>query len=444
MIATIARWSLIFEVFAAPFLLGGARPWALALLAIPVAIALLVHMIQALKNGHDVSPVPFHALRPFALAFIVAAGWLVFQSLPVWPKIITAPFDGDGIALAPAHLPDTLLYLLWLAGIPLLCAWQQDPIANITPFCKALVASAVLQAMIAHITALTGIPTTLWFIKTAHMGDFTGTFANRNAFCAFVTTGFFACLYLWQHPPGNIGEKIDRYGGWLAIAIVLFATALGSHSRAGIVALMAGTFIFMLAAAKKPDDTDPCRRYLLATGILLPMLASLLLAPDMLTRFVELARPDWLQRDDVWQSALAAIIQRPLTGYGPNGIAPALQFAATPGMNDTVRWVSSHNLWLDMALTLGLPVFIIVMMLLITGGAGLIRRASAQASPPKQGLFLAFLTAFLVQSCFDGVTGQPAVILPLLMIAGCLAALPGAATARQKRAKVKSTAPQQH
>lgn len=442
--ANIARQTLIFEVFAAPLLLGGARPWALAILALPVAIALLFYIITQQKKG-TVSPADTGGiLRTFGLALVIAGGWLVLQALPVWPEMLTFPFNGHSLDLAPAHLPNTLLYLLWLAGIPLLCIWQTDPVAEIALLCKALVASAMLQAMIAIIAQQAGMPTTIWFIKTAHINDFTGTFANRNAFCGFMAGGFFACLYLWQRSPGTIGKKIDRHGGWLALAILLFATALGSHSRAGIVALMAGTFMFVLTASRQSGHEPPYRRYLMAIGTLLPMMTALLLAPDMLTRFAELARPDWLQRDDVWQSAFGAILMRPFTGYGPNGIAPVLQYVATEGMNDTVRWVSTHNLWLDMALTLGVPVFLCVIFLLGTGIIGLYRRASSGASRPKHALFAAVLTAFLVQSCFDGLTSQPALMLPLLIMAGCLAALPAVAPDRQKSAKVSPAVRQRH
>ena len=440
MFATIARWTLIFEVFAAPLLLGSARPWAMALLAFPVAVALLFYIIPALKHGIILPVGTSYALRPFGMAGVIAAGWLMIQALPLWPSPVTAPFKPHSLALAPAHLPDTLLYLLWLGAIPLLCAARKDAMADITPLCKAVVASAVLQAIIACIVALTGVPTTLWFIKTAHIGDFTGTFANRNAFCAFMATGFFASLYLWQHRPGSMGEKIDSYGGWLAIAILLFAATLASHSRAGLLALMAGTFIFVRTASRPSNDTPPYRRYLLALASLLPIIASLLFAPTLLARFAELARPDWVQRDDVWQTALTAIMHRPFTGYGTNGIAPALQFAATPGMNDTVRWVSSHNLWLDMALILGLPVFTVIMTLVLVSCTRLFRHASIQASPPKQALLAALFTAFLVQSCFDGLSSTPAVILPLLIMAGCLANLPKAAPARQNLAQVQPAA----
>lgn len=437
MIATCARWVLIFEIFAAPLLLGGGRPWALAILAVPLALTLPIAFFKAQKMGSEQTTGLLSALSPFFLALILAILWLIAQALPVWPQAMIAPFAGNSLALAPAQLPDQVLYLLWLFAMLVLCALQSEAGNEITPLCRALAASAALQAAIAMILDVAAIPSTLWFVKTAHISDFTGTFANRNAFCAFITAGFFACLYMWQRPGGSFREKIDPHGGWLALAILLFIAALGSHSRAGMLALMAGTFVFILQAggrAERAGGNAFTIRLITAFLALAAMIVSILLTPDLLARFAGLSRPDWLQRDDVWQSALNAIIARPFTGYGAQGIAPALQYAATPGMNDAVRWVSSHNLWLDMVLVLGLPVFLLVLALLVKGGLAVLRGIHHNTTPAKRALFMAVLVAFLVQSGLDGIGELPAVIMPLVILLGCLAP-------RQKQASKAVTAP---
>ena len=412
MTAAMTRWVLIFEILAAPLLLGGARPWAMALLSIPVACALvgqILHQRKSPKCGFS------NSTRGICLAGGIACLWLILQSLPLWPYSMTLPFQTTSLALAPARTPDAVLYVLWLVAIVMLCATQNDLNNQLAVICRALVASATLQTAVAFSLFALDAPGTVWFVKTAHINDFTGTFANRNAFCALMAAGFFACLYLWHRPTCTIRDKLDGQGGWLALAVLLFLSALSSHSRAGIVALFMGSIAFIWLAS--PGWNRAKILALLAT--VLAMAGAVFATPALASRFAQLARRDWLQRDDVWQSAFNAIMHRPLTGYGPDGIATALQYAASPGLNTQARWASSHNLWLDGILVMGLPVF-----LLLCGLTGYIvlftlrNMAHQTKTRPQFALIMAVLTAFIVQSLFDGIAAMPAVILPALIMVG--------------------------
>lgn len=412
MTAATTRRVLIFEILTAPVLLGGARPWAIALLSLPVVVALIGHIMHQHRSA---DPKFANAIGIICLAGGIAFLWLTLQSLPVWPLAQTLPFQTGSLALAPARTPDTLLYVLWIVAIVMLCAAQNDLKSQLTILCRAIVASACLQAAIATSLFALNAPGTLWFVKTAHINDFTGTYANRNAFCALMAAGFFACLYLWQQPTGTIRDKLDRHGGWLALAIVLLLSALASHSRAGILALIMGTIIYIWLVLPGRNGA----KILSLSATILAMTGAVFATPALSTRFAQLARRDWLQRDDVWQSAINALMNRPFTGYGPNGIAAALHYAASPGLNTQARWASSHNLWLDGMLVLGLPVFLLICGLtgyVIT--SALRNMAHQTKTRPQFALIMAVLTAFLVQSLFDGVTALPAVILPALIMVG--------------------------
>ncbi|OSQ39758.1 O-antigen ligase family protein [Thalassospira mesophila] len=412
MTTALTRRVLIFELIIAPLLLGGARPWAMALLALLVAIALvgqIIHQRKSPECGFS------NAMRGICLAGGIACVWLALQTLPIWPSSLTLPFQTTSLALAPARTPDAVLYGMWLGAIVMLGATQNDLKNQLAVICRALVASAVLQAAIAFVLFAIDAPGTLWFVKTAHINDFTGTFANRNAFCALMAAGFFACLYLWQRPTGTLRDKLDRHGGWLALAILLFLSALASHSRAGILALIMGSLIFIWLAI--PGRNRAKTLALLATVIV--MTGAVFATPALTARFAQLARRDWLQRDDVWQSAITAIMHRPLTGYGPDGIAAALQYFASPGLNTQARWASSHNLWLDGLLVLGVPVFLLISGLVGYVLISALRDLAEQAKTrPQFALVMAVLTAFLVQSLFDGIATMPAVILPVAIMVG--------------------------
>tara|TARA_R110001583_G_scaffold32107_7_gene110071 strand:- start:97280 stop:98590 length:1311 start_codon:yes stop_codon:yes gene_type:complete len=412
MTAATTRRVLIFEILTAPVLLGGARPWAIALLSLPVAVALVGHIL------HQRTSAERHFSNSSGVIFLIggiACVWLALQALPVWPSSMTLPFQTTSLSLAPSHAPDAVLYVLWLGAIIMLCAAQNDLKSQLTIICRAIVASACLQAAIATSLFALNAPGTLWFVKTAHINDFTGTYANRNAFCALMAAGFFACLYLWQQPTGTVRDKLDRHGGWLALAIVLLLSALASHSRAGILALIMGTIIYIWLALPGRNGA----KILTLSATILAMTGAVFATPALSTRFAQLARRDWLQRDDVWQSAINALMNRPFTGYGPNGIAAALHYAASPGLNTQARWASSHNLWLDGMLVLGLPVFLLICGLTGYVITSVLRNMARQAKTrPQFALIMAVLTAFLVQSLFDGVTALPAVILPALLMVG--------------------------
>ncbi|MFH1805423.1 MAG: O-antigen ligase family protein [Pseudomonadota bacterium] len=405
MAARIAVYCLLLPVIIAPLLLGGARLWALAILILCLGIGV---MVGSFTQQRIHAPI----LAKIWLAGLLLGGWMVVQSLPLFGPADFPKIDST-IALNPSALPAGLLMLLFCL-LAFTLAQILRPDGNL--IIRIVIASALIQAVLAGILAGFEVPTNLWFAKTAHIGDATGSFANRNAFGALMVIGILGCLHQWGRAVGPLMHRLDRQGGWIALAIVLSAALIATHSRASMISLATGLMAMIVFAPM-------ARRKIIMSVIPLAVMLLILSDTTLTARFAELARPDFLQRDDLWRTALAAIAARPLAGYGMGGMDLVIDHFATPGLNMAARWPNSHNLFLDAALCFGLPVAFIGIAAILAFAVRILRAAA----PSKDRALLAgFVTIILTHALFDSVIILPALILPILILAGSTVPVPPA------------------
>ena len=404
---SLARYCLMTQIVLAPLLLGGARPWAAALLSLLTGIGILAICLTA----HPVKPRRY--LGRIWLVVAVLAGWALLQSLPIWP-MQAAPFNAPYIALYPNAWIAMMGNLIWLAGsITLASMIAQSRPDRFTPdLAKIIIASCAVQIFLAVWAATSGLETTFWFTKQAHIGDWTGSFANRNAFGSFMDIGILACLYLYaQNPRENKAKRLDQSGGLLALAIIFAASMIQSHSRSGIILGVIGVLLFITFNTPAINRA----KRLLWAGLFggIAMLGIGLTDPDLANRFIELARFDLIQRDDAWQTAIHAIADRPITGFGAGSIALVMGHFATPELNTNAHWFSSHNLLLDGAMMFGLPA---VIALLVAGLLALKCILNSAINPSDHALVVA-LTGFVLLGCLVGwVMSLPSLILPIALL----------------------------
>lgn len=417
----IAQFCLLSQIVIAPLMLGGARPWALGILSVLTGIGLVAICLPGREKTTQYIPL---LLRLIWGGTGVIALWALLQSLPVWP-MQAPPFAAQHIALYPDAWQVFLAGLLWLSGaITLgLLVCHRRPESFMPMVGKTLVTSAGIQVSLAALAACADWQTTFWFAKQAHIGDWTGSFANRNAFATFTGLGILACLYLFAKSPvpGNVFRQLDRAGGWLALAVLFGAAVLQSHSRSGVVITILAVIIFVIA--RRPATPPRCHLRFAAGAVLALLLIGvtiLFAVPELAERFAELARPDLIQRDDAWTTAIHAILARPLAGYGPGSIALVMGHFATPGLNADAAWFSSHNLWFDGAIMFGLPVTGLMAAGMIAAiWSGLSRPARLQ----DRALLAAVICLLFASSLVDWVMALPALVLPAGLIRiGCLSA----------------------
>lgn len=306
----LAQTCLMAQIILAPLLLGGLRPWALAILAILTGIGVLA---ICLRPG----PVQLGKYLLYLWIGIAALiGWAILQSLPIWP-VQAYPFNAPHIALAPHGWLNIAAYLIWMGGVASLTALlaRLQNHLNIT-IARTIVITCALQVALAAGADLMGWQTTFWFAKQAHLHDWTASFANRTAFGNLMGLGILACLFLYdQSRAPSTSQRLDQAGGWLAIAVLFAAALIESHSRLAFVMALIGGALFMILTPREKVQSSK-RLIVITLGIIATITIAIIASPELFDRFTDLARSDLIQRDDLWITALQAIAERPLTGWG--------------------------------------------------------------------------------------------------------------------------------
>lgn len=183
-------------------------------------------------------------------------------------------------------------------------------------------------------------------------GDWRGTFAHKNVAAPVMAVLVYVGLYL-----ARSGLAIPG----LSIVLLAGGFLLGTGGKSA-TALCLATGLLVVAVARTRSF------WLKAIICLLPMVVMNLLSVgsavnDALLSIVKLLPIDssFTGRADIWKYAFSAFMQHPLTGYGYTAFWDTVNLSAT----DEAGWVTtaphSHNSYLDLALTIGLPGLLLVM-----------------------------------------------------------------------------------
>lgn len=415
----LAQFCLMAQIVLAPLLLGGARPWATAILSIMSGLGILAVCITRKQIS-----IPPYLVRIWGAATVILI-WSLLQSLPIWP-IQAYPFNAPQIALYPDAWMALAANLIWLTATVtlsnLLAQGQAQTLLNMG--IKVLIASCALQVGLAMLARVMDWQTTFWFGKSAHLDDWTGSFANRNAFGAILGFGILGCLFLFaQDKTQGTGQKLDKSGGLLAFAVIFAVALLQSHSRSALALTLIGTLIFLTVNTPHPTVKAIGKRLLFATFGIIALIALVdITNPELTARFFELARFDLIQRDDAWQTAALAILDRPITGFGFDSVALVLGHFATAGLNTSAHWFSSHNLLLDAAIMFGIPA-----TLALVAALGLMAANTVMSAPnaATRAVVFGFISMALIGSLTGWVMSMPALILPMvILVMACREAAP--------------------
>ena len=245
---------------------------------------------------------------------------------------------------------------------------------------------------------------------------------NQTGAMLAVCTGFTAALALtpWSETRGGTatrptadGVGVSPIWRWIAAVlsvagvIVVFMTG----SRAALAGLVVAVLLILIVRT---------RRWLWAWGagigaMVVSLYASGTLAP-IFHFFVhdETLDTKLVARLDIWSSALRGIEDHPLTGIGLgvfNKVMPVRYPYQTVGLSYPVT--QAHNLFLDVALAIGLPGTLGLAMLLL--GSALLAIGGLQLRGASRVLslgILASIAAFLV----FGITDQISLSIPTSFI----------------------------
>lgn len=189
-------FGLLSALVVAPLPLGSARPWAISLLAIWLWLWLLVLVFGGLLKPATATWLPRLKAAALPLGLLAAYALLVAAQLAPWPHawrvallpLSIAPGDtGPGALSLDAYatkryLITTLTYLAAFVLVVALCSTQK----RVTWLLGTIVASGVLQALIAVVLNWSGAEYQYFFYEFQQGGRANGTFPNPDHLAGYM------------------------------------------------------------------------------------------------------------------------------------------------------------------------------------------------------------------------------------------------------------------
>ncbi|PWC52986.1 O-antigen ligase family protein [Azospirillum sp. TSO22-1] len=433
---------LLAVVLLAPLPLGGYRPWAWSLLALLVGL-LAIGWSQGVLRGRARAPVPFGRLWPVALPFAVVLGWAFVQTLDVVPRAWWHPLWGEaaaaleapvagGITVDPAMTRAALLRLLTYGGVFWLAVQLGRDRSRAREAIVATALAGVVYAAYGLAVHFAGWERILWLEKWAYLGDLTATFVNRNAYGAYAGLGVLCCTVLFMHAlrpprPGAARRAYEvtetvllRAAPFLVGAMVIGSALLLSHSRGAFLATGLALLV-LLAAAVAGRLARP--RTALLLGVVMAAVGLWVVGTSGGQTIGRLADTVALgtdrDREELYRLTAAAIADAPWTGHGFGAFLPAFRMYRDPTLFAPTVWDFAHNVYLELAMDLGLPAAALfclsLAIVLAVCARGLVSRRRDQMYP---ALAIAGAALIGLHGMVDFSAQMPAVALTLALLLG--------------------------
>lgn len=326
----------------------------LASLAVPLAAAFCVAWPYLTPRTGPLTisgPLLVAALCTAALAILAPPRWS-------WRAAAVALVLSGWVALRSADAMDALGFA-GAALLMLLTAGVARGHARLWPFVAgAWIAAALVNAVVGLLQYFHAAgPLGLW---VSSAGDAFGILRQRNQLALLLAIGLAAVLW---HP------MLDRRWKW-AMAALLAVACMATTSRIGLI-------LFVLIPSLAVLWTRSRRDMLIASGVTLGayVLATLAL-PRMLERIAGGEPPALWERvagigacnnrGVLWSNMLDLVAQKPWGGWGWGEVAYAHYVTLFSGPRFCVDVLhNAHNLPLQLAVTLGIPFALIVMVLVV-------------------------------------------------------------------------------
>lgn len=432
---------LLAVVVLAPVPFGANRPWAWSLLAVLIGLLAGGWALLAIF-GRCRAPLPAGRLAAAAIPFGLAMLWAVAQTSslipagswhPLWGEAAQALGGGGNgmISAAPDATWSAVMRLSCYATVFLLAAQLGMERARAHEAMTAVVVAGVAYAGYGLFVYFSGREEILWFAKWAYLGDLTSTFVNRNAYGAYAALGLVCCVATFAHRLRRRREERRGAAEWtetllvrampyLIGALLTGSALLLSHSRgaflSGGLALATLMVALTLGRALSPQAA-------LRIGLTILVVAVAVVAMNgegTLERLLETGTPAADEgRADVYRLTLAAIADAPLTGHGLGAFQSAFRMYRDGGLHRAEDWQYAHNVYLEMAMDLGVPAagafFASLLAVLAACVRGLFRRRRDQVYPATA---LAAAVLIGAHGLIDFSAQIPAIAMTLALLMG--------------------------
>jgi O-antigen ligase len=354
-------WPFLLLILAAPAGLGANRPLFWSLLALGLGLSLL-GWAAAARRPHA-APVALDRLAPAALPFFLALGWSALQALPVAPPPLQDPAWTEAsaalgealpgrVSLAPTEAFTGIMRLLAYGAVLLLATQFGYSARRESAILCGVALAGGAYALYGLIVWADGNRLILWMAKWAYPDSLTSTFVSRNSYATYAGLGLCASLGLAARALARAPRANDA-AAWLALALLIAGALLLTHSRAGvastILAVLAMTVLFALGRERRRQ----ARLLFAGAAIGLLIAGTAVLGTGVIGRLAPEGVEGWGGRSNIWASAAAAALDRPLGG-GLGAFAdffPAYRDLALGRQFGTVD--KAHNLYLELAAELG-------------------------------------------------------------------------------------------
>lgn len=206
-----------------------------------------------------------------------------------------------------------------------------------------------------------------FWMTSADPGQIYGNLRQRNQYATLTNIGLAAVLW-WAASDAARGRWTS---GFALMGAVLAAGNAASGSRAGLVELLFVSVLYLWWSRQAPRNVG---RQLVATWMAYALAASLLAwraehgaaVGGILARAHD-GLPACATRPVMWQNVLELIWQRPWSGWGWGELDYAHFISDYRGMRECELIDNAHNLFLHLAVELGVPVSLLVLGLVFYG-----------------------------------------------------------------------------
>jgi O-antigen ligase len=351
---------LVLAVAPLPF--ASNRAWAWTLLALLVGV-LCATWPLARRGDADLLPIPVSYFAVPGVLFGMALLWGFVQTLSTMPEALQHPIwsqtaralgqSVEGrIGLDPLAAESRLMRLVAYAGIFWLAAQHAASGRRARALVDACAVFGAVYAAYGLALFLSDSETILGYEKWAYRDSLTSTFVNRNHFATFAgICAICAASALAQRLGGGSSAWVritqgDALVYAVAVAILLVAT-VATASRAGVASVAIGFAAWFVARADVALVRRAAALAIVATGVA----GALFVVFDW--RDESTLVGDVSMRLHVYEISVAAIETRPWLGYGFGSFPAVFAALRTPGIAQV--WNEAHNVYLELAIELGVP-----------------------------------------------------------------------------------------
>ncbi|MHA6297973.1 O-antigen ligase family protein [Devosia sp. CAU 1758] len=359
-----ALWALLLLLALVPLPLASARPFLWTLWASYVGLVSIVFFSWQIRSGKALRLSPLEFRVPATLVGLTLVGLLV-QLLPLGalPIIATegSELAASQISVAPGQTILMLARQLTYALVAVLVLQVAVSDRRRPLFLHGLIAIVLVYGAYGLVALRTG-DTILGLPKWAYFGSITGSFVNRNSFATFL--GFGAVLTL-AHGCGVLKRQAERHrddgmvAGLFSHAVLygaayvfLILVTIGTQSRMGLFAALAGSAVVILATL---ISIRRLGLILLVSPLALAVLGALfwLIGGNLLER-IESQGFASNDRLTLYEQVGNLIALRPFTGFGGGTFEIAFPLVHQLPLRADVSWNLAHNTYLALWAELGL------------------------------------------------------------------------------------------